>query len=68
MACDFPTGGRALLQYLRDLALSPLTTSEVNSVLADIKQLTETGKLSGETLEKMLDPANAGVRKDFWVL
>ena len=40
---DFPTGGRALLAHLRNLALQPLTTSEVNSVLVDIKTLTESG-------------------------
>jgi hypothetical protein len=43
LANDFRTDGRALLAHLRTLSNVPLTTSQVNSILADIKILTDAG-------------------------
>ena len=43
LAQQFPDDGRALLAHLRDQAKIPLTTSQVNSILADIDALTDAG-------------------------
>ena len=43
LAQQFPDDGRALLAHLRDQARIPLTTSQVNSILADIDALTDAG-------------------------
>ena len=40
---QFPDDGRALLAHLRDQTKIPLTTSQVNSILADIDALTDAG-------------------------
>ena len=43
LAQQFPDDGRALLAHLREQSLVPLSTSQVNSILADIETLTDAG-------------------------
>ena len=43
LAQKFPDDGRALLAHLREQSKIPLTTSQVNSILADIDALTDAG-------------------------
>ena len=43
LAKDYPRDGRALLDYLRQQATTPLSTSQVNSVIADIQALVAAG-------------------------
>ena len=43
LAKDYPRDGRALLAHLRDLASTPLSTSQVNSVITEIQALVAAG-------------------------
>ena len=40
---QFPNDGRGLLEHLRNLANTPLTTSQISSIFADIETLTNRG-------------------------